>query len=74
MEEMFEAIRRHKQIMKRYLRQGAGMDAHGDAGDIGYTMNDVPGDDKRVGEQGSCEWGVEWIARSDDKGLSERIS
>jgi len=38
-EEMCEALRKHKQIMKSYPREGAGIDAFVDASDTGYTRN-----------------------------------
>lgn len=40
MSEMFEALRRHKKIMKEYPRQGEGIEAFVDSSDTGYTMND----------------------------------
>ncbi|KAF4550260.1 3-dehydroquinate synthase-like protein [Elsinoe fawcettii] len=42
MEEMFAALRKHKEVMKEYPRQGAGLDAHVDASDTGYTVNAKP--------------------------------
>ncbi|KNG49251.1 Dehydroquinate synthase-like protein [Stemphylium lycopersici] len=44
-EEMNKALRRHKELMKEYPRQGAGLDAFVDASDTGYTMNDKPVED-----------------------------
>jgi 3-dehydroquinate synthase len=41
-EEMNAALRKHKELMKDYPRQGAGLDAFVDASDTGYTLNDVP--------------------------------
>ncbi|EMD62170.1 hypothetical protein GGP41_002368 [Bipolaris sorokiniana] len=41
-EEMNKALRRHKELMKEYPRQGAGLDAYVDASDTGYTLNDKP--------------------------------
>jgi 3-dehydroquinate synthase len=38
-EEMNEALRRHKQIMKEYPRNGEGLEAYVDASDTGYTEN-----------------------------------
>jgi 3-dehydroquinate synthase len=40
--DMNEALRRHKEIMKQYPREGAGVDAFVDASDTGYTLNDIP--------------------------------
>ncbi|EDU45310.1 AroB 3-dehydroquinate synthetase [Pyrenophora tritici-repentis] len=44
-EEMNKALRRHKELMKEYPRDGAGLDAFVDASDTGYTMNDKPVED-----------------------------
>ncbi|KAF1838634.1 Dehydroquinate synthase-like protein [Decorospora gaudefroyi] len=44
-EEMNKALRRHKELMKEYPREGAGIDAFVDASDTGYTMNDKPVED-----------------------------
>lgn len=41
-EEMNTALRRHKEIMKQYPRNGAGIDAFVDASDTGYTVADMP--------------------------------
>jgi len=41
-EEMNAALKKHKQLMKGYPRDGAGLDAFVDASDTGYTLNDVP--------------------------------
>jgi 3-dehydroquinate synthase len=41
-EEMNDALRRHKELMKEYPRQGAGLDAYVDSSDTGYTINDKP--------------------------------
>jgi len=38
-EEMNEALRRHKEIVKQYPRNGEGLDAFVDASDTGYTEN-----------------------------------
>ncbi|RHZ63049.1 uncharacterized protein CDV56_104218 [Aspergillus thermomutatus] len=39
-EEMFAALRRHKELMKEYPRAGAGIEAYVDASDTGYTIKD----------------------------------
>jgi 3-dehydroquinate synthase len=39
---MNAALRKHKQIMKEYPRNGEGLEAYVDASDTGYTLNDVP--------------------------------
>ncbi|KAJ4370560.1 hypothetical protein N0V83_005081 [Neocucurbitaria cava] len=41
-EEMNSALRRHKELMKEYPREGAGIDAFVDSSDTGYTLNDKP--------------------------------
>jgi 3-dehydroquinate synthase len=41
-DEMNAALKKHKELMKSYPRQGAGLDAFVDASDTGYTLNDVP--------------------------------
>jgi 3-dehydroquinate synthase len=41
-EEMNKALKKHKELMKGYPREGAGLDAYVDASDTGYTLNDVP--------------------------------
>lgn len=38
-EEMVDALHRHKDIMKGFPRQGAGIEAFVDASDTGYTVN-----------------------------------
>ena len=40
-EEMNAALRRHKQIMQNYPRNGEGLEAYVDASDTGYTENDL---------------------------------
>lgn len=38
-EELAAALRKHKELMKAYPRNGEGLEAFVDAGDTGYTMN-----------------------------------
>ncbi|KAF4636173.1 hypothetical protein G7Y89_g1924 [Cudoniella acicularis] len=38
-EEMNSALRRHKELMKDYPRNGEGLEAYVDASDTGYTEN-----------------------------------
>ena len=38
-EELFAALKRHKEIMREYPRNGEGIEAFVDASDTGYTMN-----------------------------------
>jgi 3-dehydroquinate synthase len=38
-EEMNETLRRHKELMKEYPRNGNGLQAYVDASDTGYTEN-----------------------------------
>jgi len=42
MDEMFTALRKHKEVVKNYPRNGEGLDAFVDASDTGYTMNNRP--------------------------------
>jgi 3-dehydroquinate synthase len=44
-DQMNAALRRHKELMKQYPRQGAGIDAYVDASDTGYTINETPEND-----------------------------
>jgi 3-dehydroquinate synthase len=44
-EEMNAALRKHKELMKEYPRNGEGLEAYVDASDTGYTQNDVPVED-----------------------------
>lgn len=37
--ELFAALRKHKEVMKKYPRNGAGIEASVDSSDTGYTMN-----------------------------------
>ncbi|KAF2749284.1 Dehydroquinate synthase-like protein [Sporormia fimetaria CBS 119925] len=41
-EEMNAALRRHKELVKQYPRQGEGIDAFVDSSDTGYTVNSAP--------------------------------
>lgn len=43
---MAEALRKHKEIMKSYPRQGAGLEACVDSSDTGYTRNAKPAEGK----------------------------
>lgn len=40
-EEMNTALRKHKELMKEYPRNGEGLEAYVDGSDTGYTQNDV---------------------------------
>ena len=40
-EDMNSALRKHKELMKSYPRNGEGLEAFVDASDTGYTMNGV---------------------------------
>jgi 3-dehydroquinate synthase len=48
-EEMNEALRRHKELMKKYPRNGEGLEAYVDSSDTGYTENGTT-KDKRPAE------------------------
>lgn len=41
-DELNEALRRHKELMKEYPRNGEGLEAYVDASDTGYTENMAP--------------------------------
>lgn len=41
MDEMYDALRKHKEVMKSYPRNGEGLEAFVDASDTGYTMNGI---------------------------------
>lgn len=41
-EEMCAALKAHKEIMKEFPREGAGIDAYVDASDTGYTLGGEP--------------------------------
>lgn len=40
-DEMNAALRKHKELMKEYPRNGEGLEAYVDASDTGYTQNEV---------------------------------
>ncbi|KAK5312320.1 hypothetical protein LTR70_008243 [Exophiala xenobiotica] len=40
-DEMFAALRKHKEVMKSYPRNGEGLEAFVDSSDTGYTMNGI---------------------------------
>ena len=41
-DELFTALRKHKQVMQSYPRKGEGIEAFVDASDTGYTINKKP--------------------------------
>ena len=45
-EELAAALRKHKELMKAYPRNGEGLEAFVDASDTGYTMNNVSAEQK----------------------------
>jgi len=45
-EELAAALRKHKELMKGYPRNGEGLEAFVDASDTGYTMNNVSAEQK----------------------------
>lgn len=47
-EEMNKALKRHKELMKEYPRNGEGIEAYVDASDTGYTMNPQAEEEKMV--------------------------
>lgn len=50
MDEMHSALRKHKEIMKQYPRNGEGLEAFVDASDTGYTMNGQAAEYKQNGQ------------------------
>ena len=40
-EELFEALRTHKELVKKFPRQGAGLEAYVDAGDLGQSPEEL---------------------------------
>jgi 3-dehydroquinate synthase len=55
MNELFAALRRHKEVVKGYPRNGEGLDAFVDASDTGYTMNNKPVEDSMDGSNGAAK-------------------
>ncbi|KAJ9626373.1 hypothetical protein H2203_004005 [Taxawa tesnikishii (nom. ined.)] len=49
MDEMYAALRKHKEMMKSYPREGAGIEAYVDASDTGYTKNSKPAEEQTNG-------------------------
>lgn len=45
-DELASALRKHKEIMKSYPRNGEGVEAYVDASDTGYTMNEQTAEQK----------------------------
>jgi 3-dehydroquinate synthase len=45
-DELAAALRKHKELMKGYPRNGEGLEAFVDASDTGYTMNNVSAEQK----------------------------
>lgn len=45
-EELAAALRKHKELMKNYPRNGEGLEAYVDATDTGYTMNEQTAEQK----------------------------
>lgn len=56
-EEMNAALRRHKEIMKEFPRNGEGLEAYVDASDTGYTEN-AKMEEERVIEQAAKKAGA----------------
>jgi 3-dehydroquinate synthase len=54
-EQMTEALHKHKELMKNYPREGAGLDAFVDASDTGYTKNAEPVEKKTNGTRNSSK-------------------
>lgn len=48
-EELVAALLKHKEVMKQYPRNGAGIEAFVDSSDTGYTLNDKPVEEQTNG-------------------------
>ncbi|GAB7359251.1 hypothetical protein MBLNU230_g5908t1 [Neophaeotheca triangularis] len=57
-DEMAAALRKHKEILKGYPRQGAGLEAFVDASDTGYTVNNKAVENGVNGVNGSVKHSV----------------
>ncbi|KAK4546141.1 hypothetical protein LTR36_002278 [Oleoguttula mirabilis] len=69
-EEMAAALRRHKELMKEYPRNGEGLEAFVDSSDTGYTTNAAPVEEKSNGANGALKKTVinDDAAKSDANG------
>jgi 3-dehydroquinate synthase len=65
-EEMVAALRRHKEVVKNYPRNGEGLDAFVDASDTGYTMNNRPIEESLNGASNGAPNGVKKSVVHDD--------
>ncbi|KAK5137684.1 hypothetical protein LTR08_007979 [Meristemomyces frigidus] len=54
-EDMNAALRKHKELMKEYPREGLGLEAFVDSSDTGYTMNNKPVEQQSNGTNGSLK-------------------
>ena len=54
-EDMNAALRKHKELMKEYPREGLGLEAFVDSSDTGYTMNNKPVEQETNNKNGSLE-------------------
>ena len=52
MDELYAALRKHKEVMLEFPRRGEGIDASVDASDTGYTMNEEPIETKNGASKG----------------------
>ena len=80
-EEMLEALRRHKKVVKEYARSGAGIDAFVDASDTGYTINNQPVESTMNGMNGAKKMnganganGVNGCSEVGNGSLSEEVN
>lgn len=64
-EDMVHALRKHKEIMKKYPRNGEGLEAFVDASDTGYTMN-KKSPQQANGTKGAHTNGVNGSVMNDD--------
>ncbi|KAF2842705.1 2-epi-5-epi-valiolone synthase-like protein [Patellaria atrata CBS 101060] len=52
-DEMYAALRKHKEIVKAYPRNGEGLEAFVDSSDTGYTINNKPVETELPGANGT---------------------
>lgn len=73
-EEMNKALRRHKELMKEYPRNGEGLDAYVDASDTGYTENAKMEEERVVEEAAKKAGGLNGSNGHVEKGVVDGVS
>lgn len=73
-EEMNKALRRHKELMREYPRNGEGLDAYVDASDTGYTENAKMEEEKVVEEAAKKAGGLNGSNGHVDQGIVDGAS